>query len=380
MNFFCSRRGAHHSMSGLAVARLWLRMVVGVFCLCALLILIPSARAEMIEAIEPSNPSVEAEASPFGQNELPSGNGNVQDEVYQQSNIPHVEDATYGAVDTVYQSPSQQVYEQSYVPVSNLNPVLPALSSAVNGFLVEEKHSTGYHYIVSASSGAYKAEGFLQLPKSFFVNKHGRFPTTMNNDVPYFFFGIYTGRGGLDVGICWQKTPDNPDGGWYSFVTVFPRNGRFYTHKEGKEIPGLKNGDVLHMTAIQYDDGVRMELRRADKNGAMGELLLETDFDIPGLALRADGRGSFFNREISLAQHVIDYTNGAEMIEASWWGAKLHWRNYSTAWDSRVVNLTRTRWEPVSEKRVLLFEQSLYDGEKVSFAYRNIVGQLQAGR
>ena len=377
MNYFNPRARAARSSLRVSTVASRLRFVAWTLCICALLVALPLVRAEMIEAIDPTQPSVEAENDP------PADNTSVQGDVYQPNDIPtlpHMESETYGAVDAVYQSPSQQVYEQSYAPVSTLNPVLPALSNAVNGFLLEEKYSTGYHYIVSASSGAYMAEGFLQLPSSFFVNKHGRFPTTMNNDVPYFFFGIYTGRGGLDVGICWQKTPENPEGGWYSFVTVFPRNGRYYTHKEGKEIPGLKNGDVLHMSAIQYDDGVRMELRRADKNGGLGELLQETDFDIPGLALRADGRGTFFNREISLAQHVIDYTNGAEMIEASWWGAKLHWRNYSTSWDSRVVNLTRTRWEPISEKRVLLFEQQLYDGEKVSFAYRNIVGQLQAGR
>lgn len=302
--------------------------------------------------------------------------------VYGSSNASAVAATTYAVDTAVYGAygSTERVYQESYMPPASFNPVLPAPSGINNYFLTEESFSTGYHYIVSAPAGAYKAEGFLQLPSSVKLNDHHRFPQLMYNDVPYFFFGIYTGKGGLDVGICWQKTSQYPDGVWHSFVTVFPSNGQYYTHKAGAPIPELKMDQVLHMAAVQYDNGVRMELSKADKQGNVGELIVAIDFDIPGLALRADGRGTYFNREISLAQHVINYTNGAEMLEASWWDAKLHWRNYSSAWDSGVVSLMRTRWEPVSEKRVVQFEQSLYDGEKVSFIYKDQKGKEAAGK
>jgi len=250
------------------------------------------------------------------------------------------------------------------------SPVLPPRAGMNNYFLNEETYSTGYHYVVSAPPGAYKAEGFMRLPSSFLVNAHRRFPNLMNNDVPYFFFGIYTAKGGIDVGLCWQKTPDYPDGVWLTFCTVFPKSGAFYTHRNGSAVEGLEAGQVLYMAATQLDDGVRLEVSALDQDGSL-YLISETDFDIPDLALRADGRGTFFNREISLAQHELDYTNGAQMISASWWDAKLSWTNYSTAWDYGAVSLMRTRWEPVSEKRVVLFEQHPYDGETVSFIYED---------
>ncbi|MCL2549137.1 MAG: hypothetical protein FWE76_08245, partial [Symbiobacteriaceae bacterium] len=226
-------------------------------------------------------------------------------------------------------------------------------------------------YIVSAPPGAYKAQGFLRLPSSFHVNPHERFPDLMNNDVPYFFFGIYTAKGGIDVGLCWQKTPQYTQGVWLTFCTVFPKSGEFYTHKDGSAIEGLKTGQVLHMIVTQQDDGVKLEISSLDNEGNL-VLLKETEFAIAGLNLRADGRGSFFNREISLAQHVLDYTNGAEMIAAGWWDARLSWTNHERSWDAGAVSLMRTRWEPVSEKRVAFFDQHPYDGETVSYIYRDL--------
>ncbi|MCL2498420.1 MAG: hypothetical protein FWF06_07395, partial [Symbiobacteriaceae bacterium] len=99
------------------------------------------------------------------------------------------------------------------------------------------------------------------------------------------------------------------------------------------------------------------------------EPLIITEFPISEIGLRRDGRGSYFTREISLAQHELNYTSGAEVIEASWWDAKLTWTNYSSLWDARVTNLMLTHWEPVSEKRLAYFLQTPYHSETVSFIY-----------
>ena len=255
-----------------------------------------------------------------------------------------------------------EVYREAY------NPVLPPQSGLVNYFKTEEPFSTGYHYIVSAPPGAYKAEGFLKLPTSFKVNPHSRFSAWMNNDVPYYFFGIYTAKGGIDVGICWQKTTEQLDGCWLTFCTVFPRDGSFYTHESGSPVIGLKANQILHMAVTQQNNGVLLELSIPDEDGKL-VLLKETEFRIDNLALRADGKGTFFNREISLAQHELNYTNGAELIGAGWFDAKIHWANFSSKWDATTVSLMRTRWEPVSEKRVTFFEEHPYNGETVSFIY-----------
>ena len=284
-----------------------------------------------------------------------------------------------GVTQTIYDAGAFNVQEITYQTyASNINPVLPIPVLTFNYFSIEETNSTGYHYIISAPAGAYKAEGMLQLPVSFKLNEHPVQKQTMNNDVPYYFFGIYTSRGGIDVGICWQKTPTSPQGTWVSFCTVFPKDGAFYTHKAGKDIPNLELEQVLHMAAIQYDNGVRLELSMLELDGSL-TLIHAVDFDIPDLALRADGRGTFFNREISLAQHRINYKNGAEMIGAKWWDAKLHWHNYSSAWDSGVVSLARTRWEPVAELRVSEFKQKFYDAEEVSFIYKDLPNKIPAG-